>query len=215
MWNDVLSEAIRHGWRLQTLSVLILLALVYKWLARANPAALFKSLFSFRKYRLERMKSLDYLAQDERVCIDQELRMINNLALTGLSTPGLQKAAVKFASYCGVRGKYLISWRRYLSEKDGKILFNRARYDRNLKISIRIILPVSLILLAIIVALLTWYFGRKNFMGILLLNLDLWVVPLNYFTSPVSIKLTDEMESYLRDFNARPDSDASAITAKY
>lgn len=215
MWNDVLSEAIRHGWHLQTFSILILLAIIYKWLVRTNPAALFKSLFSFRKYRLERMKSLDYLTQDERICIDQELRMINNLALTGLSTPGLQKAALKFASHCGVRGKYLTSWRRYLSEKGGKILFNRARYDRNLKISIRIILPVSLILLAIIVGLLIWHFGRKNFMGILLLNLDLWVVPLNYFTSPVSIKLTNEMEAYVMDFNAHPDADALAIVAKY
>lgn len=215
MWNDVLGEAIRHGWRLQTLSLLILLALVYKWLARASPAVFFRSLFSFRKYRLERMKALNYLTQDERLCIDQELRMINNQVLTGLSTPGLQKAAVKFASYCGVRGKYLKKWRRYLTEKEGKILFDRGFYERNLRISIRIVLPASLIILIIVVWLLTLHFGKQNFMGILLLNLDLWFVPLNYFTSPVSIKSTNEMEAYLRDFNANPDSDASAVTAKY
>jgi len=214
MWNDVLGEAIRHGWRLQTLSVLILLALVYKWLVRANPAALLKSLFSFRKYRLERMKSLDYLAQDERVCIDQELRMINNLSLTGLSTPGLQKAAVKFASYCGVRGKYLKNWRRYLTEKEGEILFDRVFYERNRKIWIRIIVPACLMLLIINVWLLTLLYGKQNFMGILLLNLDCWIVPL-YLTSPAPIKLTNEMETYLRDFNAHPDSDASAVSAKY
>lgn len=215
MWNDVLGEAIRHGWRLQTLSVLILLALVYKWLARASPAVFFRSLFSFRKYRLERMKALDYLTQDERVCIDQELRMINNLALTGLSTPGLQKAAIKFASYCGVRGKYLVSWRRYLTENEGKICFNRARYYRNLKISIYIVSPASVIIMVVLVSLLTLHFGKQNFIGILLLNLGLGVVPLNYFTAPVPIKPTIEMEAYLRDFNARPDSDASAVTAKY
>ncbi|OWY74496.1 hypothetical protein [Pantoea sp. AMG 501] len=214
MWNDVLSEAIRHGWRLQTLSVLILLALVYKWLARANPAVFFRSLFRFRKYSLERMKSLDYLAQDERVCIDQELRMINNLALTGLSTPGLQKAAVKFASYCGVRGKYLKNWRRYLTEKEGEILFDRVFYERNRKIWIRIIVPACLMLLIINVWLLTLLYGKQNFMGILLLNLDCWIVPL-YLTSPAPIKLTNEMETYLRDFNAHPDSDASAVSAKY
>lgn len=214
MWNDVLGEAIRHGWRLQTLSVLILLALVYKWLARANPAALLKSLFSFRKYRLERMKSLDYLAQDERVCIDQELRTINNLALTGLNTPGLQKAAVKFASYCGVRGNYLKNWRRYLTEKEGEILFKRAFYERNQRIWKRIILPACLMILIISVWYLTLLYGKHNFVGILLLNLDCWIVPL-YLTSPTPIKLTNEMEAYLRDFNTRPDSDASAVTAKY
>lgn len=215
MWNNVLSEAISHGWRFKSVLLLILLALVYTWLARINPTDLFKSLFSFRKYRLEKMLSHGYLDQDERECICQELRMRINLALTGLKTPGLQKAAVKFASYCGVRGKYLKNWRRYLNEKDGKIFFDRARYNRNLKISIRIVFPASLILLVIVVWLLTLHFGKQNFMGILLLNLDLWVIPLNYFTSPVPIKPTNEMEAYLRDFNARPDSDASAVTAKY
>lgn len=183
--------------------VLVVMAVlvVHAWLVRADPAGIARSLVNGEKRRLELMLTQDYLKEGADTLIRRELRQRSLWKLTRLFNHRLQDLAVQFAVHWNVRASYLSLWRTWLSERDGKILFNHTWY----KISQWMFRLSAVASTAILIILVVVFFHGltpwKAMILTLMLVVFIWF-PWLLFTMVPFKSATREMLARVEAFNA-------------
>jgi len=205
MFNNVLSEAIKDGLGIKVILLLIALRIIYVWVLKADPLVLIRGVINFRTHRLENMLNRPCLTDNDKNCILQELRQINHLSLTGFRSSRLQDLAVEFSLKFGLPGRYLKPWRRYLSEDNGRILFDYSRYRRNLNLYYKVNFPLSTGILIFILLLANLRLGEEKFFLTMILNLYCWYIPWIILTTPAKLDISDQMHNYVLSFNMTRD----------
>ncbi|MBP2198998.1 hypothetical protein [Pantoea cypripedii] len=107
---------------------------------------------------------------------------------------------MQFITHYRLRARYLGQWRRWLDEKDGRIVFERKPWRRAWRIFCGITL-VNTIILFLATGVFAFHFGFQ-FAGPLLFALTaFWWFPWLLFTSVPPPAMTDTLETRLSEFN--------------
>jgi len=186
-----------------TFLVLKVVSIICAWLIRVEPASLIRGLFNRNIRRLEKFLASGYVLGITRKRALLELNQLDNINLTGLTEPRLANAAVQLTLCYGLRSKYLKPWRSWLSEHEGRIEFDRRKYQIASFFVFWINLPCSTIFLALLTYFTTINAGLKMLPLIILSNvIFLWFPWVALWRIPPP-SLTKKMHSYLQQFNER------------
>lgn len=176
---------------------------VHSWLVRADPAGIARSVINSEKRRLEHMLTQKYLTRETRTLIERELRQRSLWKLTRLFNHRLQDLAVLFAERYNVRASYLSLWRTWLSEREGKIHFNRTWYRVSLWMSgLNAFISTTLLIAAGIIIFHGLSTGRAMLLMLLMTGF-IWLPWLMLTLVPLP-GMTRRMEGQLAAFNSQP-----------
>ncbi|MBZ6397836.1 MULTISPECIES: hypothetical protein [Pantoea] len=175
---------------------------VHSWLVRADPAGIARSVINSEKRRLEHMLTQEYLNRETRALIERELRQRSLWKLTRLFNHRLQDLAVLFAERYNVRASYLSLWRTWLSEREGKIHFNRTWYMICLCLSgLNVFISTTLLIAAGIIIFHGLSTGRAMLLMLLMTGF-IWLPWLMLTLVPLP-GMTRRMEAQLAVFNSQ------------
>lgn len=182
---------------------LMMATLVYAWLVKANPTELIRYLLNRKKQRLIKLRTMDFLSDEAKELAERELKQLELHPLTGIFNYRLQPLAVEFCHRFNQRSRYLAAWRRWLSEHNGKISFDRKWYRRAWRGFAYVNLPLSFGLVLAISFLVGWKAGIEYIAPVIWLNMITWCFPWLMFSSVPTPAMTRVLEADLKVFNDR------------
>lgn len=180
--------------------ILMALKILHDWLIRTEPLSMLAGIFS-RTRRLEKILERHYLSDVNRELVLSELNQRCNYGQIGVREPRLQQAATRMTALCCLRPRYLKPWRTYLTERQGKIIFDKKRYNRDWNFFRFINLPLTTLALLVMAVLFIPLFGLRMLPLIVVGNVAAWYFPWLLLTSPMAPRATAEMEACLERFN--------------
>lgn len=183
-----------------TLFFWLLSLLVYTWLVKADPAAFLRDIKNSRQRRLEKIAGTNYLTPNSRKLATREIRQRHNRWLTGLDDHRLQDACTRLCVAYNLLGNYFAPWRAWLTENEGKIIFNWRMYRIMRILSVAGILTITAAY-CLLMRVFVLRFGFENLAVFMVLNLALWWGPLLFAMSVPGIKMTHKMVTYTENFN--------------
>lgn len=204
----------RPGWLLLPAILFGMFVLVvHSWLVRADPAGIARSVINSEKRRLENMLTQEYLPKEAHTLIERELRQRSLWKLTRLFNHRLQDLSVLFAEHFNVRASYLSLWRTWLSEREGKIYFNRTWYRICLWLSgLNAMISTTMLIAAGIIIFHGLSTGRAMLLMLLMTGF-IWMPWLTLTLTLVPLPgMTRKMEKQLATFNGR--SQAAEVEEK-
>ena len=183
-----------------TLFFWLLSLLVYTWLVKADPAAFFRDIKSSRQRRLEKIAGTNALSPNSRKLATREIRQRHNRWLTGLNDHRLQDACIRLCTTYNLLGNYFAPWRAWLTEDEGKIIFNWRMYRIMRILSVAGILTITAAY-CLLMRVFVLRFGFENLAVFMVINLALWWGPLLMAMSVPGIKMTHRMVTHIERFN--------------
>jgi len=201
--KDITALILHYGWPAGLIFIgVITSGVIYHWLRRAEPADLYKIVFNRGRRNLEHIVANKTLPKDIRDLAQAEINYLFSKKLTGFNNPRLQKKLINLAKCYYLRSRHFVGWRNYLSERNGKIIFNISWYKRNWKFFCFINFPIITLALIAMILIFTEAIGIKQLPFIVLGNFSFWYLPWIMMTSPMPPKATNELVAYIDEFNA-------------
>lgn len=156
-----------------------------------------------KKSRLRNLLNDNFLSPEGRARVKLELNQLNNMWLTGMLKPGIAEAAVILTTKNNLRARYLYNWRVWLYEENGRIVFDKQKYKKILRVNYSVGVLVGLLTTLFILAIYYQGFYPELSRGVFpaVINLIiLWAIILVAVRVPGK-KATLQMKRYIERYN--------------